>query len=163
MFVSGQGYSLLDPLAPSAINVNEGIIATGDNSSGMFTMGTTRSTYNSGSITTGNHDISAFQPHPEYTADEFAQLGYGVAASGIAAGRGHQLRHDHARATARRCVRAHVRASVSASRRALTQGEDGVIETGDDVDRRPGHRQLLRGRSTTRARSPSVTTRSAST
>ncbi len=83
MVVSGQGYSLLDIYTWSAINENSGVIETGDNSSGMFTMGTNSTTTNSGSIDTGNFDISAFQPHPEYTADEFAQLPYGAASTGF--------------------------------------------------------------------------------
>lgn len=82
VFVSGQGFVAMDPLAPTATNVNEGIITTGDNSSGMFTLGTNATSYNSGSVTIGRYDISEFQPHPVYTADEFAQLGFGVTSWG---------------------------------------------------------------------------------
>ncbi len=84
MFVSGQGFIQLDPTASTAINVNDGVITTGDNSSGMFTMGTNASSFNGGSITVGSRDLSAYQPHPVYTADEFAQLGFGVVSSGEA-------------------------------------------------------------------------------
>ncbi len=130
MFVSGQGYSLLDPLAPSAINVNHGIIETGDNSSGMFTVGYNTVTYNSGSITTGNHDIGAFQPHPSYTADEFAQLGHGVAASGILLA---NVVNNGTITTGNGTVGASSRnyyfgGGLGAR---LTQGETGVIETGE--------------------------------
>ena len=48
----------------------------------MFTVGTNATSFNGGSVTTGDYDISAFQPHPEYTADEFAQLRFGAASSG---------------------------------------------------------------------------------
>jgi outer membrane autotransporter protein len=81
-FVSGHGITLLDPARITALNVNEGIIETGDNSSGMFAWGTNATAVNAGSITTGNYDISAFQPHPQFTADEFAQLRFGAASSG---------------------------------------------------------------------------------
>ncbi len=80
--VSGHGISLLDPNRITALGVNQGIIETGDNSSGMFTWGTNATTINSGSVTTGNYDISAFVPHPEFTADEFRKLRAGVAAYG---------------------------------------------------------------------------------
>ena len=130
-FVSGQGYSLLDPLSATATNVNEGIITTGDNSSGMFTMGYVSAAINSGSVTTGNYDISAFQPHAEYTADEFAQLRYGVASSGTVLS---LVVNDGAITTGNGTVGASARMyspgiGIAAQ---LLQNEGGVITTGDD-------------------------------
>ena len=83
IFVSGQGQRVLDPTDPTAIIVNEGIVTTGDDSSGLFAMGNNATSINTGSITVGSLDLSKFQPHPVYTADEFAQQGFGVAAWGI--------------------------------------------------------------------------------
>ena len=74
---------MLDPTDPTAIIVNEGIITTGDDSSGLFAMGNNATSINTGSITVGSLDLGKFQPHPVYTADEFAQQGFGVAAWGI--------------------------------------------------------------------------------
>jgi outer membrane autotransporter protein len=79
---SGQGFSLIDQSRPTSININEGIISTGDNSTGMIAWGTVATAANTGTITTGNYDISAFLPHPEFTADEFAQLKFGMASYG---------------------------------------------------------------------------------
>jgi outer membrane autotransporter protein len=130
MFVSGQGFSLLDPLAPTAINVNQGIIETGDNSSGMFTTGYNAVTYNSGSITTGNYDIGAFQPHPEYTADEFAQVRYGAATSGLLLA---DVINNGTITTGDGTIGASARMTNFGGGLGarLTQGETGVIETGD--------------------------------
>ena len=131
MSVSGQGFLQLDPAAPTAINVNEGIISTGDNSSGMFTMGTNATTFNSGSVTTGNYDISAFQPHPEYTADEFAQLRYGLASSGNAQS---EVINYGTITTGNGTIGASARMYNPGygSAAQLTQNEAGVITTGDD-------------------------------
>jgi outer membrane autotransporter protein len=46
-------------------------------------MGNNATSINTGSVTVGSLDLSKFQPHPVYTADEFAQQGFGVAAWGI--------------------------------------------------------------------------------
>ena len=103
--VSGHGISLIDASRITALNFNEGIITTGDNSTGMLAWGTNATSINTGSITTGDYDISAFQPHPVFTADEFAQLRFGAASQGSATCRGHQLRNDHRRETARSACR----------------------------------------------------------
>ena len=78
--VAGFGNPLLDPSIATSINVNEGIITTGDNSAGMVASGMNSIVLNTGTITTGNYDISAFQPG-KYSADEFAQLRAGASAS----------------------------------------------------------------------------------
>ncbi len=128
--VSGQGYSLLDPTEFSAFNLNEGIIVTGDNSTGMFTLGTSVTSTNSGTVTTGDHDISAFQPHPEYTADEFAQLGYGVASSGMLIS---EVANSGAITTGDGTVGAAAKMYTLGFGLAaqLLNSEDGVISTGD--------------------------------
>ena len=76
---AGFGNPLLDPTIPTSINVNEGIITTGDNSAGMATSGMNSTVFNTGTITTGNYDISAFHPG-KYSAGEFAQLRAGASA-----------------------------------------------------------------------------------
>ena len=81
--VSGQGQRRLDPTDPTAIIFNEGIVTTGDDSTGLLALGNNATTINTGSVTIGDLDLSQFQPHPIYTADEFAQQGYGIAAWGI--------------------------------------------------------------------------------
>lgn len=132
VLVSGQGYSLLDPYAPSAIGVNEGVITTGDNSSGMFSMGTNVLVHNSGRITVGDLDLGEFNPHPIYTADEFAQLGYGAASSGIMLS---ELVNDGSITVGDGAVGASARMYVPGAGLAarLHQGENGVIATGDDA------------------------------
>ncbi len=63
----GRDCGSLDPTDSTAISVNEGIIATGDNATGMFTMGsnaTTRTTR--GSVTIGDLDLSEFLPDPVF-------------------------------------------------------------------------------------------------
>ncbi len=161
IFVSGQGQRALDPTDPTAINVNEGIITTGDDSSGMFAMGNNATTINSGSITVGSLDLGKFQPHPVYTADEFAQLGFGVAASGMAWPRSSTTaRSRPATARSARPRGCTTRASASAAR--LLQDADGVINTGDGRSARWSPATTA-PRSSTRAGSPSATARSAST
>ena len=81
--VSGRGQRRLDPTDPTAIIVNDGIVTTGDDSTGLFAGGNNATTINTGTVTIGSLDLSEFQPHPVYTADEFAQQGFGIAAWGI--------------------------------------------------------------------------------
>ena len=126
----GGGFTLLDPTRITALNVNEGIITTGDNSAGMFTRGTNATSMNTGRITTGDYDISAFQPN-QYSADVFALGRNGVGSSGtflsevinygtITTGDGKvgasaQMTYDPFRLRAR-----------------VIQNDAGVITTGDD-------------------------------
>ena len=76
----GMADPLLDPAVLTGINVNEGIITTGDNSFGMTTAGRNTRVVNTGSITTGNFDISAFLAN-EFNSAAFAQLRAGASAS----------------------------------------------------------------------------------
>jgi len=128
--VSGNGFRVLNPADPTAINVNEGIIVTGDNSTGMLTLGTNSTTFNTGSVTTGDYDISAFTPHPVYTADEFAQLRYGVASSAAVLA---DVVNYGTITTGDGTVGASARmtnAGYGLAARVL-QNEDGLITTGD--------------------------------
>jgi len=84
MNVSGQSQRLLDPTDPTAISVNEGIISTGDNATGMFTLGTNATSLNSGSVTVGDLDLGWFTPSPTFGEYEAAQLGFGVTSWGEA-------------------------------------------------------------------------------
>jgi len=132
MFVSGQGARLLAETAAefTAININEGIISTGDNSSGMFTMGTNATTRNSGSVTIGDYDLSAYQPHPVIRAHVFRQLRYGVASSGEALS---EVINDGLITTGNGAIGASAGMYYAGYGFAarLLQGEDGVIATGD--------------------------------
>jgi outer membrane autotransporter protein len=129
--VSGQGSRRLDPTDPTAIIVNEGIVTTGDNSSGLFGLGNNVTTINSGSVTIGDLDLSAFQPHPVYTADEFAQQGFGIAASGNglseAVNYGQITTGDGTVGAA-----AWMNYAGYGYAAQLLQGEEGTITTGDD-------------------------------
>jgi outer membrane autotransporter protein len=130
IFVSGQGQRLLDPTDPTAIAVNEGIITTGDDSSGLFAMGYNATAVNTGSITIGDLDLSQFQPHPVYTADEFAQQGFGVAASGIVLSEvvnGGEITTGNG--TIGAAARMYIDGVGYGAR--LLQGAGGVITTGD--------------------------------
>lgn len=128
--VSGQGYSRLDPYSPSAIAVNEGILSTGDDSTGMFVLGTSTLAYNSGRISVGDLDLAEFVPHPVYTADEFAQLGYGLASSGqLLADVVNEGRITTGDGTVGVSARMY-NAGYGIAARVL-QGESGVIVTGD--------------------------------
>ncbi len=79
--VIGGGITLLDPTRSTALNVNEGIIQSGDNSAGMFTKGTNATSINTGTVTSGSYDISAFITN-QYSAGEFAIGRNGVGTSG---------------------------------------------------------------------------------
>jgi outer membrane autotransporter protein len=131
-FVSGHGFPLLDPARITALNVNEGIIETGDSSTGMFAWGTNATAVNTGTITTGNYDISAFVPHPEFTADEFAQLRFGAASSGAMLS---EVINEGTITTGDGTIGASAhfteRYSIGVASRVL-QSEDGIIVTGDD-------------------------------
>jgi outer membrane autotransporter protein len=130
--VSGQGSRRLDPTEPTAIILNEGIVTTGDNSSGLFGLGNNVTTINSGSVTIGDLDLSAFQPHPVYTADEFAQQGFGIAASGNglseAVNYGQITTGDGTVGAA-----AWMNYAGYGYAAQLLQGEEGTITTGDDA------------------------------
>ncbi len=76
----GNGAPLLDPTRPTAININDGIITTGDNSIGMATSGMNTIILNTGTITTGSFDISAYETG-RYGAGQFAELRAGATAS----------------------------------------------------------------------------------
>ena len=79
--VIGGGFTLLDPTRITALNVNDGIIESGDNSAGMFTKGTNATSINTGTVTSGSYDISAFITN-QYSADVFAIGRNGVGTSG---------------------------------------------------------------------------------
>ena len=78
--VAGLGDPLLDRTILTGINVNEGIITTGDNSAGMTASGMNTMVLNTGTITTGSFDISAYLPG-KYSAGQFAELRAGASAS----------------------------------------------------------------------------------
>ncbi len=131
IFVSGQGQRVLDPTDPTAIIVNEGIVTTGDDSSGLFAMGNNATSMNTGSVTVGSLDLSEFQPHPVYTADEFAQQGFGVAAWGI--GLSEVVNYGRITTgdgTVGAAARMYYPGFGYAAR--LLQNSDGVIVTGDN-------------------------------
>ena len=129
--VSGQGQRRLDPTDPTAIIVNEGIVTTGDDSTGLFAAGNNATTINTGTVTIGDLDLGKFQPHPVYTADEFAQQGYGIAAWGIGlsdvVNYGRITTGDGTVGAAARMY--HPGFGFGAR---VLQNADGVIATGDD-------------------------------
>lgn len=131
VMVSGQGYSRFDPYAPSAMAVNEGIVTTGDDSTGMFVIGTNTLAHNSGSVIVGDLDLSEFNPHPEYRTDVFENQGHGVASSGEVLS---DLVNDGTITTGNGTVGAMARMYTPAYGIAarMLQGESGVIITGDD-------------------------------
>jgi len=129
--VAGNGIHVLNPAEPTAINVNEGIITTGDNSSGMLAFGSNATTYNAGSITTGTYDVSGYTL-PAEDDFQFSTLKYGASAMGeylaevinvgsITTGDG----------TIGASARMRYVGEGVASR--VLQGGDGVITTGDDA------------------------------
>jgi outer membrane autotransporter protein len=131
IFVSGQGQRALDPTDPTAIIVNDGIVTTGDDSSGLFAMGNNATVINEGSVAIGSLDLSKFQPHPVYTADEFAQQGFGAAAWGIGLSElvnvGNITTGDGTVGAAARMYYPGFGFGAQ-----LLQGSEGVIATGDD-------------------------------
>ena len=129
--VSGHGISLIDASRITALNFNEGIITTGDNSTGMLAWGTNATSINTGSITTGDYDISAFQPHPVFSADEFAQLRFGAASQGA------QLAEVINSGTittgdGKIGVSAHMTYTGYGFASRVIQDDEGVITTGDN-------------------------------
>jgi outer membrane autotransporter protein len=137
ILVSGQGIAVLDPATPTGVGVNDGSIATGDNSSGMLVVGTNTLVVNSGSVAIGDLDLGAFTPLPLTTGDEFAQLGVGLASWGFGTA---SLANYGNVATGNGTVGAFARTYVSGFPYAvgygynaqLLQNADGVITTGDD-------------------------------
>jgi outer membrane autotransporter protein len=134
--VSGQGIRIVDVTEPTAIGVNEGGIAAGDNSTGMLVLGTTTSVFNSGSVSIGDLDLGAYTPRPGTTGDEFAQLGIGLASWGLGTA---SLANYGSVATGDGTIGAFARTYVSGFPYAvgygynaqLLQDSEGVITTGD--------------------------------
>ena len=128
----GRDCGSLDPTDWTAIGVNEGIIATGDDATGMFTMGSNATTYNSGSVTIGDLDLSGILPDPVFGPEyEVAQMGYGVASWGEALAQvvnyGDITTGDGTVGAAARMYYANYGYGAQ-----LVQNADGVIVTGDD-------------------------------
>jgi outer membrane autotransporter protein len=132
VFVSGQGLRQLDPSDWTAIGINEGIITAGDDATGLFTMGSNATSYNSGSVSVGDHDRSRFLPDPVFGMDyDVAQMGYGVAAWGEALA---EVVNSGQITTGNRTVGAASRMydpGYGYGARLL-QSADGVIVTGDE-------------------------------
>ena len=134
MFVSGQGLRLIDPADWTAIGINEGIITTGDDATGLFTMGSNATSYNSGSVSIGDLDLGEFIPNPAFptfTDTLLSQAGYGVAAWGESLA---QVVNYGEIATGDGTVGAAARMYYAGYGYAaqLLQNTDGVIVTGDD-------------------------------
>ena len=134
VLVSGQGLRQLDPTDPTAIGLNEGIISTGDNATGLFTMGTNTTAVNTGSITVGDLDLSEFIPHPAFqtfTEILLSQTGYGMASWGESLA---LAVNDGAITTGDGTIGAVARMYYSGYGYGaqLLQGADGVIVTGDN-------------------------------
>lgn len=111
---------------------NEGNITTGDNSIGIQASGTSFQVHNTGTITTGDKDISGYNMH-RFTAPSFELSGYGIFASAgvlgyvlnegqINTGNGTIGIYHGARQNPNHFNYATI----------TSQGEDGIISTGDN-------------------------------